>query len=258
MENYKPKFLKLNKVEQKATLEAIIFSSDEPVTIDRLFDELVYSTYSDKIKSKQITDLNVVSENSDDQTSLDTEISESLEYVKDDFKEMISEINKELESSGRPYKILEIAGGYQFATRKEYGELLQQTYKSKIRKRLSQASLETLAIIAYKQPISKPEIEKIRGVNSNEIVNSLIDKSFVQISGRSEEIGKPLLYSTTKDFLKTFGLNSINDLPKLRELDDIAADSETDIHDASGEVIIEVEESKNEDNFKTIDIEKMN
>jgi segregation and condensation protein B len=83
--------------------------------------------------------------------------------------------------------------------------------------------LETLAIIAYKQPISKPEIEKIRGVNSNEIVNSLLDKGLIKIVGRSDALGKPLVYGTTEEFLRTFGLYSLEELPKLRELEDMSA-----------------------------------
>ena len=86
--------------------------------------------------------------------------------------------------------------------------------------------LETLSIIAYKQPISKPEIEQIRGVNSKEVLNNLIDRNLIRIIGRSENLGKALLYGTTLDFLQTFGINHIDELPKLRELEEIANDNE--------------------------------
>jgi segregation and condensation protein B len=91
---------------------------------------------------------------------------------------------------------------------------------------LSQAALETLAIIAYKQPITKPEIEMIRGVNSDYILNTLLEKNLITIKGRSETIGRPLLYGTTEEFLKYFGLNNISDLPKPREIEEIMKDQD--------------------------------
>ncbi|MGB8316759.1 MAG: SMC-Scp complex subunit ScpB, partial [Ignavibacteriaceae bacterium] len=96
----------------------------------------------------------------------------------------------------------------------------------KSKRRLSQAALETLAIIAYKQPITKPEIESIRGVNSDYMLNTLLEKDLITISGRAETIGRPLLYITTNEFLKYFGLNNISDLPKPREIDEIMQDED--------------------------------
>ena len=93
--------------------------------------------------------------------------------------------------------------------------------KVKNRRRLTQAALETVAIIAYRQPVTKAEIDAIRGVNTGEIVNSLVERQLVAMVGRSETVGKPLLYGTTEEFLRVFGLNDISDLPKLREIDDL-------------------------------------
>jgi segregation and condensation protein B len=100
--------------------------------------------------------------------------------------------------------------------------------------------LETLAIIAYRQPITRPEIDQIRGVSSGEIVSSLLDKTIIEIQGRKEAIGKPLLYGTSVDFLKMFGINAIDELPKLRDLEDIAEQLNSE---SSGEdILIDVSE----------------
>lgn len=142
--------------------------------------------------------------------------------------EIIDEINQELTETNRPFKIINVAGGFQYSTKSEFGELLQLIYKSKSKRRLSHASLECLAIIAYKQPISKPEIEQVRGINSNEVVNSLLEKNLIEIVGRKDVLGKPLIYGTTNEFLRMFGLKGLSDLPKLRELEEITMESLAD------------------------------
>ncbi|MCU0427470.1 MAG: SMC-Scp complex subunit ScpB [Candidatus Kapabacteria bacterium] len=141
---------------------------------------------------------------------------------------LIDELNQELATTGRVFRIVEMAReggkGYQCATNPEHGELLSRLVKSKSKKRLSKAGLETLAIIAYRQPVSKPELEVIRGVSSNEIMNRLLEKNLITIVGRSESVGKPLLYGTTDEFLRLFGLHSLADLPKPRELEELMAE----------------------------------
>lgn len=184
----------LSEGQQRAIVEALIFASDEPMTAAML---------------AQILQL--------DEQNPDSEDQNYTTY----FDEIIAEINADLALTARPYRIVTVAGGYHFATTAEQGEYVQKLLKAKSRKRLTQATLETLAIISYRQPISKPEIEAIRGVNSNEIVNSLIEKDLVAIVGRAEVIGKPLLYGTTKEFLRIFGLNTLTDLPKLREIEEL-------------------------------------
>ena len=137
------------------------------------------------------------------------------------FDELVEEINEDLERTARPFRIVKIAGGFQFATTPQHGHLVQRLLKAKNRKRLTQAALETIAIVAYRQPITKAEVDAIRGVNAGEVVNSLVEKQLVAMVGRSESLGKPLLYGTTEEFLRIFGLNSLSDLPKLREIDDL-------------------------------------
>lgn len=184
----------LSEAQQRAIVEALIFASDEPMTA---------------VVLAQILQL--------DEQNPDGEDQNYTTY----FDNIIAEINADLALTARPYRIVTVAGGYHFATTAEQGEYVQKLLKAKSRRRLTQATLETLAIISYRQPISKPEIEAIRGVNSGEIVNSLIEKDLVTIVGRAEVIGKPLLYGTTKEFLRIFGLNALSDLPKLREIEEL-------------------------------------
>jgi segregation and condensation protein B len=130
-------------------------------------------------------------------------------------------LNGQYEGTTRAFRIIEIAGGYQFATRSEYGEYVARLFKEKSRRRLSGASLETLAIVAYKQPVSKNDIENIRGVNCDEVLKSLLEKNLITITGRAESVGRPLLYGTTIDFLRHFGLHTLYDLPRPREIDEL-------------------------------------
>lgn len=117
------------------------------------------------------------------------------------------------------FELRQIGGGWQFLTKKEYHKTVAQLNGDKFLKRLSTAALETLAIIAYKQPITKSEIESIRGVNCDYAVQKLLEKDLVIISGRNEEaVGKPLIYSTSKSFMDYFGINSSDDLPKISEV----------------------------------------
>jgi segregation and condensation protein B len=180
----------------KSIVESLIFSSDEPLP------------ESEIIRTIKGID------------GEDIEINSQL------LSDIVDEINSEYQNSERSFRIVKIAGGYLFATREEYAKYIGFLSTEKSKRRLSQAALETLAIIAYKQPITKPEIESIRGVNSDYILASLLDKKLVTISGRAETIGRPLLYSTTKEFLIYFGLNSIQDLPKPREIEEIMQDED--------------------------------
>ena len=118
-----------------------------------------------------------------------------------------------------PFEVRQSGGGWQFLTRKEYHKTVAQLNGDKFLKRLSAAALETLAIIAYKQPVTKGEIEAIRGVSSDYAVQKLLEKELIIISGRNEKLpGHPLVYSTSKSFMDYFGINSADDLPKIREI----------------------------------------
>lgn len=211
-------FNEMDRQEQKSILETILFVSDE--TVNCKFLNNIFELLAGKDEENKS---NIISES--------------------ELKDLVEEINEELFSSGRPYKIVNFAGGYQFATRSEWGETVSKLIQSKSKKRLSQAALETLAIIAYKQPISKPLIEEIRGVNSNEVVNALIEKGFVKYVGRSDAIGKPMLYGTSEEFLKHFGLLSLEELPPLREIDDIAQSQES--IEPESEIIIDLSDESN-------------
>ncbi len=118
-----------------------------------------------------------------------------------------------------PFEVRESGGGWQFLTKKEYHKTIAQLNGDKFLKRLSNAALETLAIIGYKQPITKGEIEAIRGVNSDYSIQKLLEKELILISGRNEQLpGKPLVYATSKTFMDYFGINSAADLPKIKEV----------------------------------------
>jgi segregation and condensation protein B len=233
----KPLFLRLSKKEQKSALEALIFSAEEPISSEYLYKILLIGN-SNFLKSDELE----VSESLDYIYKKD-EIASHFGFSESDLVDLINDINLDLDSTGRAFQIVNVAGGYQFATREHFGELIQQLIKTKNKKRLSNASLECLAIIAYKQPISKPEIESIRGVNSNEVVNSLIEKKFIEPVGRRDVLGKPLLYGTTIDFLKTFALNSIEDLPRLKEFEEL--NNFGAIESESQEFLLELRENEN-------------
>src|SRR3989338_7607357 len=147
-----------------------------------------------------------------------------------EIKDVIAELASEFETQGRALRIKEIAGGYQIVTDPVFAPWLKRLYKTAGSDRLSGPSLETLAIIAYKQPASKPEIEAIRGVNVDGVLKTLVEKNLVKIMGRRETVGRPIIYGTTQEFLQYFGLNSLEELPKLEELNITEADIELPEH----------------------------
>ena len=139
----------------------------------------------------------------------------------------VEELNATYRQTERTFVIEEIAGGFRFFTLPEFEPFLKKLYANRSQQRLSQKALETLAIIAYRQPITRQEIEEIRGVSADGVIRTLLARNLITIAGRAEAPGSPFLYKTTKTFLEYFGLNSLNDLPKLKEIDElIAADEE--------------------------------
>ena len=177
-------------------IESLIFASDESIPASEI--------------------INAIKEIDGDET----------EITVSDVNEAVDELNKYFEENDRSFQIVRIGNGFTFATKTEYAKYVGFLSTEKSKRRLSQAALETLAIIAYKQPITKPEIEQIRGVNTDYMINTLLEKNLVTIKGRAETIGRPLLYSTTDEFLKYFGLNTIADLPKPREIEEIMQDED--------------------------------
>lgn len=134
-------------------------------------------------------------------------------------KNAIESIGMSYREIGRSFEIVEIAGGYQITTLPEYAGIVSQLFKSKRKSRLSQQALETLAIIAYKQPLCRTDIEMIRGVNSEGVLSTLIERELIQISGRGEGVGRPYLYTTTRKFLEYLGLKDHRDLPSIEEIE---------------------------------------
>jgi len=174
---------------KKQIIEALIFASDVP------------------LPARKIKDI----------------VSDSTEG---EIKKIIKQINNKYDETKSALQIIEVAGGFQIVTRPEYADLVRKLYISRAKHRLTQRALETLAIIAYKQPITKTEVESIRGVNADTVVRTLIERKLITVIGREKAPGNPLLYGTTKYFLEYFGLKEINDLPKLREIDELLKSDE--------------------------------
>ncbi len=133
-------------------------------------------------------------------------------------RQHIKSLNERYQANSNAFRIEKIAGGYQMLTLSCYNSWLKKLIRVRDDSKLSTAALETLAIIAYKQPVIRADVEAIRGVAVGEIIRSLIYKGLVKIVGRAEVLGRPMLYGTTKKFLQTFGLDSLKDLPKVEEL----------------------------------------
>jgi len=164
----------------ESVVEAVLFASDEPLSAERLANITETST-------RQI-------------------------------RRHVNDLNGKYKVHSNAFRIEEIAGGYQMLTLSPYNYWLKKLLRARSESKLSPAALETLAIIAYKQPVIRADIEAIRGVAVGEIVHGLMDKGLVKIVGRAEVLGRPMLYGTTKKFLEVFGLNSLKDLPKIEEL----------------------------------------
>jgi segregation and condensation protein B len=134
-------------------------------------------------------------------------------------KEAVTELEEFYRSCGRSFGISEVAGGYQITTLPEFASTVSLLFKSRRKARLSQAALETLAIVAYRQPISRASVEAIRGVNCDGVLATLTERELIVISGRGEGLGRPFLYSTTSRFLEYLGLKDIRDIPEMEELE---------------------------------------
>ena len=130
-------------------------------------------------------------------------------------REQVDALRRRLDEQGRALQILEVGGGYRLVTRPEVAPWLVKLARSKTRSRLSRPALETLAIIAYRQPVSRPEVDAVRGVNSEGVLDNLLERRMIKIAGRKESPGRPFLYETTREFLVAFGLRDVSDLPKV-------------------------------------------
>ena len=134
--------------------------------------------------------------------------------------------NAEYKKSGKGLKIMQIAGGYQILSDTQYHVYLERLFHKKRKIQLSRPAMEALSIIAYRHPVSKSEIESIRGVECGSVVGTLMERELITVKGRSNTVGRPLLFGTTQIFLESFGLEKISDLPKLKELSDLMSDNQ--------------------------------
>lgn len=145
----------------------------------------------------------------------------------------VAEINQRLDAEGRAFRVEEVAGGVQMLTRKAFATWVRRRPEIPSEHLLSQSMLETLAIIAYRQPIVRAEIEAIRGVNCDEILRQLLQRTLIRIAGRDEELGRPYLYETTRTFLQLFGLSSLDNLPKLQKIRAAEAEIAVRLHESA-------------------------
>jgi len=176
-----------NAAERSAIIEALIFVSEEPLSTKTMAEVL----------------------------REDREVVEAA----------VGELAKEFNGRNGGLQLREVAGGWQFATRPEYHEHVRAYLKSRPSAKLSIASLETLAVIAYKQPVTVPEILEIRGVQSPSSIKTLLDKKLIVAKGRKETVGRPMMYGTSKDFLIQFGLKDLGELPSMEDFQDLSGGS---------------------------------
>lgn len=197
-------------------IEALIFASDKPLSAEELV-ELINNA------------LGFIEDRA----------------TQDQVEASIKAIEEKYSSEFYPFEIVESGGGWQFLTKKEYHKTIAQLSGDKFLKKLSVASLETLSIIAYKQPVTKSDIEIIRGVNCDYAVQKLLEKELVVIAGRKEDApGKPLIYTTSKSFMDYFGINSPDDLPKIQEVLNQEIIEATKIENAGKELSVEDEDEE--------------
>jgi len=184
----------------KAQLEAIIYAAETPITLEQI-THLVKET--------------VIAEGAADEAEMKSRVRSSLE-----------ELVGQFDSPDHGIEIRQVAGGYRMSTKPEQHEVVRAFAKSlKPPIRLSLPALETLAVIAYKQPVTVPEINDIRGVDSGGVIGTLLDRKLITTAGRKQVIGRPILYKTTKEFLMRFGLKDVNELPSMEEFEKLVAES---------------------------------
>jgi segregation and condensation protein B len=176
--------------ELRAALEAILFLSSDPTRVD--------------------------------------DLAESLGESKDDVQSQLEEIKRRFDEYIGGFTLEQAAGGWRLTTRAEHDGVLKKYFAKKGENRLSIAALETLAIVAYRQPITAPEVSEIRGVNATGVIRTLLERRMIRVAGRKNVVGSPFLYRTTKDFLVHFGLNDIRDLPRLEEFGDLIGETIND------------------------------
>ena len=222
----------MDELEIKKVVETLLFITDQPLPVERI---------------SQICNLK------------ENKIQKALDMLEEDYK-------------ARTLQIMNIAGGYQMATRQEYSLWIRRLYNNRMTVRLSAAALETLSIIAYRQPITRAEVEAIRGVEVIGPLETLLERRLITTVGRKESVGRPLLYGTTKEFLRQFGLNSLDNLPDINTLIDkesadaaaqvmegkphLAEDAMDGLSTVDGQTMADDPVAENESNEAEVEIEK--
>ena len=182
-----------------SVIEALIFASDEPIPASKVREIIV-------------------------------ENEEQIEITEETVQDFVDKLNQRYDENGLSFRIQQLGGGFTFVTQSKYHYWLSVFQHENAYRKLSQSAIESLAIVAYRQPITKPEVDQIRGVDSGYILRQLMEKALIEVGGRADSPGKPLLYKTTKHFLRHFGINSVDELPKPREIDEILKDDDMAEH----------------------------
>jgi segregation and condensation protein B len=183
----------------KQITEAILFAGQSPVSISQIIEVLI-------------------------------SVQPSIHALEQEILQIIDELNEDYEEQDRSFRIERLGNAYTFKTSPETHKWLKHIQHENLNRKLTQSAVETLAIIAYKQPVTKPMIDSIRGVDSGHMVRQLMEKGLIDVSGRADTAGRPLLYKTSPVFLNHFGLQDLSELPKPREIDEIIRDDDMAEH----------------------------
>ena len=190
----------MDLAEAKRIIEAVIFAADEPVSVDQL-SQLIETLDNDAIL------------------------------------QVIQGLQQDYAVSERSFQLVEIANGFQMRTRHEYAHWIKKFYTTEISSRLSVSALEALAIVAYKQPATRAEVEEVRGVNSDSVIRTLLERNLIRILGRKQAPGRPMLYGTTTEFLMHFGLRDLAELPSVEEIESMLGTPEEEMRSEIREIL---------------------
>jgi segregation and condensation protein B len=237
-------------VSIKAKIEAIVYAAEEPVTVDQILAVVADEISAEQSQSAETSlpiEAEAQAENApaeDDAESgpkRDEALADAKQAAKQQrdhgrrrIRELLDQLVAEYDAPSHGMEIRQIAGGYRMSTKPEHHDVVRSFARSlKPPVRLSLQALETLAVIAYKQPVTGPEISEIRGVDSGGVLASLLARKLITAAGRKQVIGRPILYKTTKDFLMRFGLKDLNELPSIEEFEKLTSAGQSDLFLAS-------------------------
>ncbi len=249
----------------KAKLEAVIYAAEEPITLGQMADLFAFEVLAQKAEREAAQALEaaqtqeaapaldlgnesaslsteppasqIAATEDPEQTASEESLAKAREQqkrredrlVREALRDILEELMEEYQAEHRGIEIREVAGGYRFATKPECHDAVRQFVKSlKPALKLSMPALETLAVVAYRQPVTAPEVAEIRGVDSAGVLGSLISRKLIATAGRKQVVGRPMLYKTTKEFLLRFGLKDLSELPSMEEFEKMAAEELSD------------------------------